>query len=438
MLDESALRAQYAAAGQGHVFACWGQCSPSERRALLEQLRAIDPARVNLMRASCLVATSPTVPAVPDATLHGNHMSALWWSAGIDAAARGHVAVVLLAGGQGTRLGSADPKGCYDIGLPSHRSLFELHAGRVGALHRLALAAAGAAGLPPPSPPRLLVMTSSATRAATERCFAGCPGVSLFDQPSLPVLCPSTGRFLMATRSSVATAPDGNGSVFGALVSSGLLGKLQSQGVRWLHVIAVDNALSRPGDPHLVGFTATFPDGAVDASAACLRRKGPSEMVGVFARDAASSLRVLEYSEHAVGAEYDAANVCQHVFGVDLAQRLGSAVMPHHIARKRVVALGETVDGLKLESFISDAYQLAHRAVLLEVQRGESFAPVKDAEGACAARAAVGALHASWAIAAGAVVEGGTLELAPAVTYAGEGLAQLAGRVLKPCCLEYL
>ena len=89
---------------------------------------------------------------------------------GLRLIAAGSVAALLLAGGQGTRLGSDSPKGCYDIGMPTHKSLFQYHAEKLAGVKRLAAAHAGidesAVKLP------LLIMTSEPTDAETRSFWA--------------------------------------------------------------------------------------------------------------------------------------------------------------------------------------------------------------------------------------------------------------------------
>ena len=181
-VDVDSLRKAYAAAGQDHVFAFYDKLSAEEQRALVDQLSNIDVERVNRIFSQAIAADSAATSAsasqssgeevlpLPDsatASIVGNPTDeAKWRDIGLDAIAQGTVAVLLLAGGQGTRLGSALPKGMYDIDLPSHLSLFELQAGRIKRLKEVAAAKAGKD--PKDIHLRWYIMTSGPTRKATE------------------------------------------------------------------------------------------------------------------------------------------------------------------------------------------------------------------------------------------------------------------------------
>lgn len=172
------LRNRYEAAGQGHLFKFWPKLSESERASLIAQLKALDIERVNriynkaLASEACGPGAGEPIGPLPKGASDSVAVEEKvqdWRKIGLGAISRGEVGVLLMAGGQGTRLGSSAPKGCYDIGLPSHKSLFQYQAERIIRLQAVAEQefekTPGTVVIP------WYVMTSGPTRCETETFF---------------------------------------------------------------------------------------------------------------------------------------------------------------------------------------------------------------------------------------------------------------------------
>ena len=394
--------------------------------------------------------------------------------AGLEAIRAGTVAAILLAGGQGTRLGLSGPKGKADIGLPSGRTLFALIAERIQKLRVLAsasLVSASSSSLP--SLP-LLIMTSPMNHEETENYFKdnnhfGLPSADVicFRQGTLPCVevegdDPSTMKIIHETADKVARAPDGNGGIFPALESTGCLEDMVNRGIEHLHVFSVDNALVRPADPAFVGYCINQ---KADCGNKSLWRAAPDEKVGVLVTKDDRPM-VVEYSELSASMasavdetgklKYGAANICSHYFSVDFIKntvlKASASDIPYHIARKKIPywdgEKNETVtptkpNGIKLETFIFDVFPLSKSMAVWEVERTDEFAPVKNAnaEGASdtpdTARQLLSDLAEKWITDAGAKLhktgeDTATpfSEIAPATSYAGEGLEEYNGKVI--------
>ena len=186
-------------------------------------------------------------------------------------------------------------------------------------------------------------------------------------------------------------APDGNGGMYAALRSSGVLDELKQSGVRYVHTYCVDNVLVKPADPAFIGHAIAAES---DCASKAVDKRSPDEPAGVFAI-VGQSLGVVEYSEiskesaMAVRPDgqlvYGLANIANHVFTVDFLERVAAAgELPYHFAKKKIPSIEPatgsaiSVDGYKLEAFLFDAFKKAQKPLIHKVDRLTEFAPLKN------------------------------------------------------------
>lgn len=338
----------------------------------------------------------------------------------------GRVAVLMVAGGQGTRLGFKGPKGCFPLAPHSGKTIYQLQAEKVVSLTRRIGRA-----------PLFLVMTSPATDAETRAFFEthgrfGIPEdrLELFSQGTVPSV-DREGRALLAVPGRLLENPDGHGGAFTALVESRNLARLRDEGVTHLIYLQVDNILAPVDDPLLVGLAVRE---AADVVTKVLEKSDPDEKVGhlvnVGGRD-----HIIEYTEltpeetraHTATGElvYRWGSPAMHCWSVPFFTRLaerGFRLPLHRSAKPLRAWVGgavHAVDGWKYERFIFDLVAEAETSIGMEVEREAEFAPIKNASGDSSPATAVELAHrqyAAWLEAAGVRVTappGTRIEISP-------------------------
>lgn len=436
------LRHRLRQAGQDHVLAHWDQIDDAGRRRLVQQLEGLDLTQLAGLyaqrdepAAALDISRVEPVPFVPveapdNAARRGDGEAAL---------RRGEVAALVVAGGQGTRLGSDQPKGMYPVGPVSRKTLFHFHAEKV-------LAASRRYGRPVP----FCVMTSHATHGETvaffeQQNYFGLPRdeVHFFTQGTMPALELATGRLLLEAPGRLFLSPDGHGGTLTALAASGLLARLKARGVRQVFYFQVDNPLVKIADPTFLGHHLHHRS---EVSSKVVAKRGAKEKVGVFAQ-VGGRCCIVEYSDLplALMEAADAGgrlvlwagNPAIHLFDVAFLERMtGAEGLPLHVAKKKVPHLGDAApaaeNALKFERFIFDALPRADRWLVAETTRAEEFAPLKNASGDDSPATTEKALSdqaAAWLRAAGAAVApGATVEISPLYALDAD---ELKGKVAK-------
>jgi UDP-N-acetylglucosamine/UDP-N-acetylgalactosamine diphosphorylase len=370
------------------------------------------------------------------------------------ALAAGQVGALLVAGGEGTRLGFDRPKGTYPIGPVSAATLFQILLEKV-----LAAGRRHNASVP------LYLMTSPTTHDATaaflaEHRWFGLKesDVFLFCQGTMPALDGGTGQLLLESPGSLALSPDGHGGMLAAFARSGGLEDALRRGLRQLFYFQVDNPLVRVCDPEFLGCHLL---GASELATQVVAKRSPWDKLGnVVVIDGA--VQIIEYSEMSADAASRAAaaqsnpdgslrlwagNTAIHVLDVAFLERMAAQpdALPLHVAHKVVPYLGDDgevivpreANAVKFERFMFDLMPRAKGAVVMEIDPAEGFAPVKNAPGESAdtpytTQAALLADAYRRLTRAGAIIApGARIEISPLLDSQPGALERFRGRELR-------
>ena len=393
--------------GQGHVLAWWKKLSKTGQKALLEQIAKIEPKSL----AYCQKALKAGIAAVDNSKGRAPKVAVLKGKKLAEAVAigekelkAGRVAALLVAGGQGSRLGYDGPKGCYSIGPITGAPLFYFHARKI-----LARTVRYGRTIP------FYVMTSEANNEATIRCFEendyfglNPKDVFFFTQGMWPGMT-KDGKIIMDAPGHVFMSPDGHGGLLAALKRSGALADMKSRGIKSVFFFQVDNPLVEIADPAFVGYHVLERS---EYSLKLCAKRDPFEKVGMPML-VGGRYRMVEYTEmtkeqclRKKGGKlyYLYGSPAIHVFDRAFLAREAAKAMPLHLAFKKIpyVAGGKVVkpaepNGYKFEKFIFDILPNARRAAFLAFDQKDEFSPVKNAEGNDSPATCRADLRAKWA-----------------------------------------
>ncbi len=414
---ESELYRRLREFGQEHVIIHLEKMSGAERQPLLQDLAQIDLGQIaelyDFYRSSRQggheekVFAAAEVLQLPRSDTFARERARLA-ALGEDLLAEGRVAVFLVAGGQGTRLGYDGPKGCFPVSPVTGKSLFQLFAENIKALR-----ARYGARLP------WYIMTSHENNAATcvyfmqNDYFGLAPESVRFiiqkENPSLDL----DGRLIVSPDKKIFKNPNGHGGSLSAMRESGALAEMASLGIDEIFYFQVDNPLAVIADPLFIG---AHVENRAQMSTKVVLKVDPAEKVGIIGR-VNGKLGCIEYSELSLAEiedrlpdgrlRFSSANIAIHMLNRGFVERLTGDTdfrLPYHVAVKSIDSLcpdGQVkkIQGIKFEMFIFDALGLAERSITLEVPRKDEFAPVKNSAGSDSpetARAALSARHRAW------------------------------------------
>ena len=385
------LREKLEEIGQSQLLKFEDEITPGEKEELYKQIESIDFGVIKELDSLNNPAKKGKIS--PLGALDLDAISARkkdYFNAGVKAIKEGKVGAVLLAGGMGTRLGSNDPKGMYNIGLTKPLYIFECLINNLTDVVKET-----------DTYIYLYVMTSDLNYESTTKFFKkhdyfGYPSdhILFFKQEMAPC-CDYNGKVLLEKKNKVAVSPNGNGGWFLSMMKTGILNHVHEHGIELLNVFSVDNVLQRICDPVFVG--ATLLEGKT-VGAKVVRKNHPDEKVGAMClEDGRPS--IIEYYDLTDDLRdqvddkgervYNFGVILNYLFHVDELEKIVNESLPYHVVEKKIPCLDsdgnevkpEAPNGYKFEQLVLDMIHLAESCLPFEVLREHEFAPVKNRTG---------------------------------------------------------
>lgn len=377
--------------GQEHVLAYYDELNDEEKQSLLSQIEEIDFSIFDVLKEKESDGKEGMITPTEVLTLDTiKDYEFAYKVLGETAIQKGQLALVMLAGGQGTRLGFDGPKGTYNIGLTRDLYIFECQVKTI-----LTVVKTLGRWI------HLYIMTSDKNYDATTSFFAEHKYfgykeqyIHFFKQELVPSV-DFDGKILMESPSKIVLSPNGNGGWFSSMKRAGLVEQLDKEGIRYINVFAVDNVLQKIADPVFLG-SMMMED--YQSAAKVVKKADPYERVGVLC-NLDGKPHIVEYYEltddmrfekNANGDYvYNYGVILNYIFPVDRLKVLLNENMPLHAAKKVIPYMNEKKElvkpaepnGYKFETLALDMLQFMNDCLPFEVVRDYEFAPIKNAEG---------------------------------------------------------
>lgn len=444
MSDRETLLSKLAPYGQEQLLAFWDELSEEEKALLSQQIEKIDFADLDQLfihrydppAAAALAdrAEEPTAfklsdlrdfdgakdspfpqSSVKSLDENDNEITPLKAVAvGEEYLRAGKIAIVVVAGGQGTRLDFPHAKGIYPIGPLSNATLFQIHIERIRAMQRKYNVR-----LP------FCIQTSPATHRETVDFFKennnfglNADDVLIFCQGTMPSVDFETGKVLLADKCQIARSPDGHGGMLAAINSpqpdsplaivreKGILTELKSRGIEEIFYFQIDNPIVDICSPEFIGYHVLSKS---EFATQVIRKQNPKDRVGNMVM-VDGKLYVIEYSDlpESAGERRKpdgslaiwAGSIAVHMMNLDLLQNNASysSSLPFHLAKKKIPHIvldkdakdengaslygvkvkPESPNAIKYEKFIFDLLPIAKNPIVVEIEEETCFGPLKN------------------------------------------------------------